>query len=222
MTIETEAERFDRAHLAQAASLDEKLNSDIVVAVRRRGDEEFVTLPTVDMAVGATCWGRSHPEWTEMELLIGPERWDLRARYADPETVGEMIVEFEDGSALRLDDRVRRHPEPLDDGVTLLMPVSMRETQGVERLLGLLWDAAANGHLTEAQERKILSIAEMIEREHRATVAEETERWRLVGAVGSGLRFLLNELPEGVVKWGAAGVILTNIDWTNMARVLPG
>lgn len=222
MNSRTDADRFRLAHETQEASLDEQLNSDIVVAVRRLGDDDFVTLPTVDMAVGVTCWGHGPPEWTTMDLRIGAERWRLRARYEEPDSVEALEVEFEDGSALRLDDSARRRGEPLDTGFSLLLPVSPREMQGVERLLALLWDAAANDQLTEAQERKILSIAEMIGKQHRESEPGRTERWKVVGAIAVAFGYLLTEVPDGIVKWSDAWGILTSIDWHTVASALPG
>lgn len=65
-------------------------------------------------------------------------------------------------------------------------------------------------------------MADMIREANNETEPGETERWTLVGPVQGALRFLLRDLPVGVVAWGKMAEVLRSIDWHALARSLPG
>ena len=139
---------------------------------------------------------------------------------------------FDDGSALKWDKednspRLGSHAEglggfPADSHSRLLEPITGLERDALERILSILGEARSNEKLTRWQEDQIILMADLIRAARDDAVPEETERWKVIGVVGGALHYLARELPEDVVKWGAAAVVLTNIDWTNLAQALPG
>ena len=138
----------------------------------------------------------------------------------------ERLV-FDDGSELavgafgnsRSIRPIENDADPVDIGVALLEPVTDREYGQIEKLLQYLWEAAAAESLTAAQEAQILAIAQLIEEQHRDTTPGETERWKLVGVVRGGLRYLAKEAPKDALAWWKIAELMAEVNWTN---ILPG
>jgi hypothetical protein len=132
---------------------------------------------------------------------------------------GDVELRFSDESIVLLG---RTSSSARDAGLRLLEPITATERGAIERILTILGEAQQAGSLTPWQEHQIILMADLIRTARDEAVPEVTERWKVVGVVGGALRYLARELPEDVVKWAAAGVVLSNIDWNNLAAALPG
>jgi hypothetical protein len=125
-------------------------------------------------------------------------------------------IHFPDGSMIGF--TAASTARVLDDGLALLEPITLTEYQAIEQLLAMLWEAAANDRLTEAQERKIRSIAEMIADEQRDTTPEETPRYRLVAVVRRGFLSGEDVLNNGVA-WVAVADVFGRIGWHTIEAI---
>jgi hypothetical protein len=168
--------------------------------------------------------GRSFARLLLMKVLTNP--WiTANVERALDETPERLV--FDDGSNLAIESLgnsrsirpIQDDPDPVDVGGALLEPVTDREFGQIETLLQHLWDAAANESLTAGQEAQILAIAQLIEDQHRDTTPGETERWKLVGVVRGGLRYLAKEAPKDVLAWWKIAELLAEVNWTH---ILPG
>lgn len=112
---------------------------------------------------------------------------------------GETEVEAKTGGAL-------------DAGPMLLLPISRQETATLEGVLGWLTDAAQNQELGPEVEERLRAVLGMIQNEQWATEAEVTPRWKLIGAVRSGLGWLI---PVGghISGWHNLIEILRKTGW---------
>ena len=117
-------------------------------------------------------------------------------------------------------DPIQDEPPPVDFGIALLEPITPTEYGLVERLLAVLWHEAENGNLTDAQERQILAIAAMIEAQHRDAEPGQTPRWKMIGALGSGLRYLMKELPKDALAWWKIHDLVAEAGWTDQLPLL--
>lgn len=157
----------------------------------------------------------------EVQVLDGP--WMPAAVERDLDESPQRL-RFSDGSDLDVSflgnsgsvRPIRDDTEPVDIGVALLEPITDREYGQIERVLQVLWDAAATESLTAAQEAQILAIARLIEDQHRDTTPGRTERWKLVGPLRAGLRYLSKELPKDALAWWKLTELLIEIDWSNV------
>ncbi len=96
--------------------------------------------------------------------------------------------EFPDGSSgqawPREDPLADTSPEDsLDSGVHLLEPISQEEYDKVETMLGLLTDLAHSDELDEDQSRRVLDLIIDLRRERTSIQPNETQRWKVVGAL---------------------------------------
>lgn len=154
----------------------------------------------------------------------GLDSWAVDAKASPSESFESIMMTFSDGSTHQLIDDLSRYAddgEPLDVGVKLLEPVTIEELRGVERILSVLEDAITNGTLSDFQERRILTIAEMIREARNDADADTTERWKLIGPIRTGLRYVIKDVPKDVLAWWKLSEILTEINWTELAGSLP-
>ena len=149
-----------------------------------------------------------------VEVYLGSNKWDVYAhQYAkapDPQT-----IEFDDGSQLTPDDLDR--DGALDQGPTLLQPITILEFASLEKILAVLWEALDNNVLSDVQCHQIRSMADLISSEQRDAEPGATPRWKLVAAVRGPLRFLLKELPRDLLAWYGMVGILHDIRWHELA-----
>lgn len=91
-------------------------------------------------------------------------------------------------------------------------------------LLGALWELAATSRLPPGLGRQIEALAELIEDERRETEVDTTPRYRLVALFRRGFKSFMS--TDDVLKNAVAMKIivdtLTRIDWTTLAKLLPG
>ena len=181
---------------------------------------EWGGLPDEPLPCFFLAWEKSEPKALVPIFRGNHERSQAAGvEFVDDPSRDEHVPFF----LLRFLARVDDAPRPaVDEGLALLEPITQPEHAATERILNLLGEARASGRLTGWQEDQIVLMADLIRASREEAVPDETERWKVVGVVGGALRYLARELPDDVVKWGAAGVILTNVDWHALARALPG
>lgn len=92
-----------------------------------------------------------------------------------PHENGMVDLEFPDGSTSGFDLDIS--PAALDVGASLLAPISDDEFPSLEGILNVLWTAAADGSLSDAEATKVMVIAGMIDDTKRDTTPGETARW---------------------------------------------
>lgn len=142
--------------------------------------------------------------------------------WVGPDPDYDVYFQFADGS----EARVARGDEPgpartLDRGVALLEPIGLREFTGVESIIGKLYEAAGTGRLSEADERRILELAQLIEWQRRETVPDETPRWQLIGVVRTVLLRLAKEVPVAFAA-NEIALKLHEVGWHDLAASLTG
>lgn len=104
----------------------------------------------------------------------------------------------------------------LDEGRNLLLPISVRELEGLEPILAILWNALEQKGLSTVHERQIMAMAELIAEVRQSAEPNESERWTLVGVIRGALKYLLREVPKDVLAWWKLIDLLRAIDWTNV------
>lgn len=142
-------------------------------------------------------------EYGDETQLFGPDDLKSAVRLAMD------VVEYGSGEDAR------------DAGQALLEPITAEEIAGTEPILAELWQAASNDDLTEAQQAQIHAMALMLKAQRMEMVPGQTKRWRLVGPMRSVLRYMARELPRDALAWWKFAELLTKINWTTLANVLP-
>jgi hypothetical protein len=135
-------------------------------------------------------WVEGEPLPVHVRFFRGGQVTNHELAVAYPED-GAAALLFPDGTSSTLDIHI--FPPGLDQGPALMQPITIHEYASIERLLGLLWEAAARNDLSEGQVAQIEAIHALISRTHRETVADKSPRWKLVGVIGEGLKLLLLE-----------------------------
>ena len=109
----------------------------------------------------------------------------------------------------------------LDAGLSLLEPISVEEIAGIEPILDELWRAIYHEELTEAQQAQIRAMAELLKAQQIEMVPGQSERWKLVGPLRLFLRYLVKEAPKDALAWWKLVELLTKINWSTLAGMLP-
>ena len=111
---------------------------------------------------------------------------------------------------------------PWDAGLALLEPISVEEIAGTEPILEELWRAVHHEELTEDQRAQISAMAELLRAQQMEMVPGQTARWKLVGPMRLFLRYLVKEAPRDALAWWKLVELLTKINWSTLAGMLPG
>jgi hypothetical protein len=155
-------------------------------------------------------------------VSIGRRSWPVSASLRSDGRTAHL--RFTDGSHFSVRDpgaTPDESPEPLDVGISLLEPVTVRELRGVEQIIGQLWASVEEAALTETQEAQIILMADLIKAQQVSSNAGQTPRWQIVGAVRSALTYLVREAPKDALAWWKLAELLARIDWHNLAQALP-
>ena len=116
----------------------------------------------------------------------------------------------------------RTHEGARDAGLSLLEPISVEEIAGTEPILEELWRAIDHEELTVAQQAQIRAMAELLKAQQVEMIPGQTERWKLVGPMRLFLRYLVKEAPTDALAWWKLAELLTKINWSTLAGMLPG
>ena len=119
-------------------------------------------------------------------------------------------------------ERTQSYESAWDAGLSLLQPISVEEIAGTEPILEELWRAIHHEELTEAQQAQIRAMAELLKAQHMEMVPGQTARWKLVGPMRLFLRYLAKEAPRDALAWWKLVELLTKINWSTLAGMLPG
>ena len=142
-------------------------------------------------------------QYRDEARLFGPDDLKSAARLAMD------VVEYGSG------------PDALDVGPALLEAISAEEIAGTEPILAELWTAIDSDELTEPQRAQIQAMAELLKAQRMEMVPGQTERWKLVGPMRSVLRYLVKEVPKDALAWWKFVELLTKINWSTLAGMLP-
>lgn len=163
-------------------------------------------------------WCRSWGGTLVMVDLVGD---DLVVEYGDE---AQLFGSDDLKSAVRLAMDVVEYgsgEDARDAGQALLEPITAEEIAGTEPILAELWQAVSNDDLTEAQQAQIHAMALMLKAQRMEMVPGQTKRWQLVGPMRSVLRYVARELPRDALAWWKFAELLTKINWTTLANMLP-
>lgn len=186
--------------------------------------DELLLADSLGDGGGMGSWVPRGLAWTRLDLhhgggLVTPVQ--LSGKYGRKGDLHFDLV-FADGSQISTAEfpRDKGDADAVDEGLALLEPITKAEHVAVERILSVLGEAALVRGLSEWQESQILLIADLIRAARNDAVPEETQRWRLIGLVLRGLRYLAREGPKDALAWWKLAEILGEIDWHNVVKAL--
>lgn len=174
---------------------------------------------------GAASFGPNAPKvFNEGWLRSGDVNLSIAEAWVVDQPVGahEVHLRFEDGTEAVLgrdDEPAPKDARVLDRGAALLEPVTLSEYQGIETIIGELFAAAGTGGLSDADERRILQLADLIRWQHRETTPGVTQRWQLVGTVRSVVLKLAAEVPIALAA-NEIALKLHEVGWHDLATAL--
>ncbi|MEZ5407698.1 MAG: hypothetical protein R2761_06715 [Acidimicrobiales bacterium] len=117
------------------------------------------------------------------------------------------------------EDDLRRDPNGLDVGISLLQPIGVREHKAIEEVLSHLWSLIDSGELSPVQSAQVQAMAQVLREASVDLTPGTTERWKVVGVVRGVLRPVFR-IAKGTAATLKLIEVVRGIGWSELAHEL--